>query len=180
MMQSVALQEVSVRKQAPGPPPKFFLLPPPAATPGLVPYSATVAPFADCDPLPSAQIDAVVERAATAQSVDPDLLRSVIRQESAFRPCSVSVKGAVGLMQLMPATINQFSVSDPFDPMKNVDAGAKLLKQLLNKYSGDLARALAAYNAGTVPVDSAGAVPDIPETLNYVKKILSDLPAKKN
>ena len=75
-------------------------------------------------------------------------------------------------MQLMPATIEQFKVEDVFDPQQNIEAGATYLKQLLDKYKGDLKLALAAYNAGPATVDKAGAIPDIKETQDYVEGIL--------
>jgi soluble lytic murein transglycosylase-like protein len=85
----------------------------------------------------------------------------------------------MGLMQLMPASASQLGVSNPFDPEANVDAGAKLLKELLTRYGGDLPLALGAYNAGPARVDAAAGVPGIPETQEYVKRILSGLPAQK-
>ena len=79
-------------------------------------------------------------------------------------------------MQLMPDTATQFGVKDPFDPKQNIDAGAKYLKELIGRYSGNLAVALGAYNAGPAKVDEAGgAVPPIPETTDYVKQILDKL-----
>ena len=72
-------------------------------------------------------------------------------------------------MQLMPATAEQFHVKDPFDPQENLDAGAKFLRQLLEKYKGDLSLSLAAYNAGAATVDAAHGIPDIPETRDYVE-----------
>jgi len=81
-------------------------------------------------------------------------------------------------MQIMPAIATQFGVHDPFDPKQNVDAGTKLLKQLLAKYSGDVKLTLAAYNAGSARVDSVGGVPNIPETVNYVIDVISKLPKK--
>ena len=78
-------------------------------------------------------------------------------------------------MQLMPITQSQFAVANPFDVKENIDAGTKLLKQLLDRYGGDLAKALSAYNAGAGRVDKSGAVPDIPETRNYVLSILEEL-----
>ena len=76
-------------------------------------------------------------------------------------------------MQLMPSTQTQFQVADPFDPQQSLDAGTKLLKTLLDRYNGDVSLALSAYNAGPAKVDKAGAVPDIPETKNYVLSILT-------
>jgi soluble lytic murein transglycosylase-like protein len=107
--------------------------------------------------------------------VDPELIRAVINQESGSRPCAVSEVGAQGLMQLMPATASELGVQNAFDPKQNVDAGAKLLKQLLAKYNGDISLALSAYNAGESRVDREGAVPPISETINYVFSILSQL-----
>src|SRR4051812_211846 len=97
--QSIAQQRLSVQKQIGTVAQQgFFVLPPPS---GVTRYSV---PMANCEPLPSAEVDSLVTTAATAQSLNPDLLRAVIRQESGFRPCAVSSKGALGLMQLMPAT----------------------------------------------------------------------------
>jgi soluble lytic murein transglycosylase-like protein len=76
----------------------------------------------------------------------------------------------------MPATAAQFNLEDVFDPKENVDVGARLLKELLGRYNGNLAFALGAYNAGPSRVDEAGGVPNIPETVNYVNRILSSLP----
>jgi soluble lytic murein transglycosylase-like protein len=126
---------------------------------------------ADCDPIPDPYASAILGYAATTQQLDIKLLRAVILQESGFRPCAVSPKGAQGLMQLMPATMDQFHLSDAFDPRQNVEAGAKYLKQLLEKYNGDVALALAAYNAGPTAVDDAGGIPDIKETRDYVESI---------
>ncbi len=127
---------------------------------------------ADCDPLPPAEIAPIVDGAAQRNQIDTALLRGVIDQESAGRPCAVSQKGARGLMQLMPATVEQFAVTDAFDPKQNVDAGARFLKQLLDKYKGDLSLTLAAYNAGPSTVDQANGIPEIQETKDYVDSIL--------
>jgi soluble lytic murein transglycosylase-like protein len=78
-------------------------------------------------------------------------------------------------MQLMPATQDQFKVADPFNPVSSLEAGTKLLKQLLDRYHGDLFLALSAYNAGAGTVDKAGGIPQIPETQKYVSNILSRL-----
>ena len=100
------------------------------------PVSMLEGMVADCDPLPSGQVDALIGENAKAESVSPDLLREVMRKESGFRPCAISRAGAQGLMQLMPATAQQFHVSDPFDPKQNTAAGAKFLKSLLDRYWG--------------------------------------------
>jgi len=155
----------------------FFVLAPPAGLGANVAAFAAVA--ADCESLPSSQVDSLVEHAAKRQDLDKETLRAVMQQESAFRPCAISSKGAMGLMQLMPATASQFGVSNPFDPAGNVEAGAAFLKQLLVRYGGDLALALGAYNAGPAKVDAAAGVPNIPETQDYVKQVLSTLPEKQ-
>jgi soluble lytic murein transglycosylase-like protein len=132
---------------------------------------------AECDPIPDPYASVILGYAAGAHHIDPKLLRNVILKESGFRPCAVSAKGAQGLMQLMPATIDQLHVADPFDPKQNVDAGARYLNQLLERYKGDIALALAAYNAGPSSVDKAGGIPDIKETRDYVEAITSALGA---
>jgi len=152
----------------------FFTTPwprPQPLTPAAPAPAAQPASFA-CEPLAATQLDAIVHDAALREQVAPDLLRAVIRQESAGYPCAVSRQGAQGLMQLMPATARQFSVRNAMDPRQNVDAGARLLRQLLDRYPGDLASALAAYNAGPTTVDQHGGVPPYAETQNYVQQIL--------
>lgn len=129
---------------------------------------------AECEPLPDAIVAPLVEDAAKSHEVQPNLLRAVIERESGFRACAVSPKGAEGLMQLMPQTVDDLGVSDPFDPKENIDAGAKFLKQLLDLFKGDVAQALGAYNAGPAAAKS-GAIPDIPETRDYVDAIMKKL-----
>jgi soluble lytic murein transglycosylase-like protein len=130
-----------------------------------------------CDSLPSQFIDSLIDSAAKTSSVAPELIRGVMQQESAFRPCAVSPKGAMGLMQLEPATASDLGVKNPFDPTDNVLGGARLLRQLLDRYQNDLPMTLGAYNAGSGRVDAAMGVPAIPETIDYVKRILDKLPA---
>ena len=139
--------------------------PPPALPAGDLPKQVS------CFAVPRQSIEPVVDRAAASAGVSAQLVRAVIMQESAFNPCAVSAKGAQGLMQLMPATARDFGVSNPFDPKQNVEAGAGLLRQLLDKYGGDISLALSAYNAGSTRVDKTGKVPAIPETINYVRSI---------
>jgi soluble lytic murein transglycosylase-like protein len=172
---SLALQRASVEKQTGQPGQKgFFVL----ARPARLGAAAALVSGA-CEPLPEPDVDALVERAAKSQDLDETLLRGVMRQESAFRPCAVSQKGAMGLMQLMPVTARQLGVPNPFDPAANTDAGAKFLKELLVRYGGDMSLALGAYNAGPSEVDAAGGLPAIPETQDYVKRILSALSPKQ-
>jgi len=128
-----------------------------------------------CEPLAPEAWLPLVRQAAVREGLAVELLTAVIQQESAFLPCVVSSKGAMGLMQLMPATAEMLGVKDPFDPRENVDAGARFLKELLVRYGGNLALALSAYNAGPRRVDAAGGVPPIPETQDYVKDILEKL-----
>lgn len=112
-----------------------------------------------------------VERAASRHGVDPALLVAVIRAESAFDPEAVSPKGAIGLMQLMPATAELLAVDDPTDPGQNIDGGARWLRRMLDRFEGDLELALAAYNAGPETVVRYGGVPPYRETRQYVRAV---------
>jgi soluble lytic murein transglycosylase-like protein len=141
----------------------------------IVPFATAETGYAECDPLPAGELNPLIESAARKSGVDAQLVRAVIDQESAGRPCALSARGAQGLMQLMPDTADDFEVQDAFDPKQNVEAGAKLLKSLLNRYNNDTSLALSAYNAGATRVDQAGGVPQIPETVDYVAEILSKL-----
>ena len=128
-----------------------------------------------CEPVAQPELSKMIDNVARKHSVDPALVREVARQESGFHACAVSPKGAQGLMQLMPTTQAQFEVRDPFNPQESLSAGAKLLKQLLDRYKGDLSLALGAYNAGMTRVDRTFSVPEIPETKDYVTGILGRL-----
>jgi len=173
---SVMKQISAVSGKAPAPAASFFTVPWIETPVQLTAFSAPAINVPPCDPLPGGQLDKLIEESSKQEGVKTDLIRAVIGQESGGRPCAVSPKGAQGLMQLMPATSAQFGVSDPFNPKQNVDAGVKLLKQLLAKYNGDISLALSAYNAGAERVDHDGGVPSIPETVNYVTDILGKLP----
>ena len=125
----------------------------------------------------SAPYDAAINEQARRQGVAEDLVRAVIQVESAFNPYAVSNKGAMGLMQLMPATATELGVKDPFDPEQNIRGGVKYLKQLLVRYDNKVELALAAYNAGIGNVEKYGAVPPFKETRNYVNKITQAAPS---
>jgi soluble lytic murein transglycosylase-like protein len=120
----------------------------------------------------AAAYDDVIVDNSHANGLRPDLVRAVIQVESGFNPSARSPKGAMGLMQLMPATAQQFNVTNPFNPRENVRAGTAYLRQLLDRYDNNEELALAAYNAGPGAVDKHGeSVPPYQETQNYVSKV---------
>jgi soluble lytic murein transglycosylase-like protein len=119
------------------------------------------------------QYDSIIERAAVSSALEANLLRAVIVVESGFNSRAVSKRGAVGLMQLMPATANRFGVSNPYDAQQNVRAGARYLKFLIDRFGQNIRLALAAYNAGEDAVDrNGGQIPPFSETMAYVPRVL--------
>jgi hypothetical protein len=117
------------------------------------------------------EIDGLVEQTASRFKVDPELVRAIVRVESDYDPKAVSSKGAMGLMQLIPATAQRFGVENPFDPKQNLEGGVNYLKYLLEHFGGDLGLSLAAYNAGEHSVERYGGIPAFAETRNYVRKV---------
>jgi soluble lytic murein transglycosylase-like protein len=120
--------------------------------------------------VPSTVYDAHIERVAREHGLDPSFVKAVALVESGFNSQAVSPKGAMGLMQLMPATARQYGVRDAFDPHQNLQAGARHLRSLLDEF-GDSRLALAAYNAGSGAVRRHGGVPAYRETQDYVRKV---------
>jgi len=134
------------------------------------PHATTSAPSA----VPSLGPDVLhqlVQETAHKHNVDPNLVSAVISTESNWNTSAISRKGAQGLMQLVPETAQHFGVYNPFDPAQNVDAGVRYLSMLLDRYNGDLPKALAAYNAGPSVVDRWGGIPNYRETREYVRKV---------
>jgi soluble lytic murein transglycosylase-like protein len=187
MEASIAKQRESVRRQAESavavrgaPEQEWYTTPWPRSAAWIRPM-VPVIPIAQssyalpCLQLPSAALEPMIERAAGREGLSPSLLSAVIRKESAGYPCAVSDKGAMGLMQLMPATAAGLGVADPLDPGQNLDAGARFLSGLLSRYQGNLSLALAAYNAGPGAVDRNGGIPPYRETRNYVRDILNTI-----
>jgi soluble lytic murein transglycosylase-like protein len=117
------------------------------------------------------KIEEMIREVSARYRVDPALVRAVIQTESNWNSSAVSRKGALGLMQLVPGTAQQLGVYNAFDPKQNLDGGVRYLHTLLERYNGDLDRALAAYNAGPTAVDRAGGIPRYRETREYVHKV---------
>ncbi len=137
----------------------------------------TRASFAASPELTAAQqanrekIEQMIREVSARYRVDPALVRAVIETESNWNASAISRRGALGLMQLVPGTAMQLGVSNAFDPKQNLDGGVRYLHMLLERYNGDLDKALAAYNAGPGAVDRAGGIPRYRETRDYVQKV---------
>jgi soluble lytic murein transglycosylase-like protein len=117
------------------------------------------------------KIEQMIREVSARYRVDPALVRAVIQTESNWNASAISRRGALGLMQLVPGTAMQLGVSNAFDPKQNLDGGVRYLHMLLERYNGDLDKALAAYNAGPGAVDRAGGIPRYRETRDYVQKV---------
>jgi len=121
--------------------------------------------------LETASIDNLVNHYARKHALDPDLVKAVVKAESNFDPACVSSAGARGLMQVMPTTAAEMEIYDLFDPSQNIAAGSRYLRQMFERFSGNLDLALAAYNAGPTAVDNYGGVPPYAETRMYLKNV---------
>ena len=121
--------------------------------------------------LPPAEISRLVEQTAVRHDVDPELVHAIIQVESDYDPGAISHKGAMGLMQLIPATAQRFGVQNPLDPKQNIEGGVTYLRHLLDLFQGDLELSLAAYNAGENSVLRRGGIPSFTETRNYIRKV---------
>ncbi len=119
-----------------------------------------------------ASYDDVITEAAKRHGISSSLLKALIHVESYFNPKAVSSKGAMGLMQIMPENLQALDIRDPFDPWENIMGGAAYLKAMLERFSGQLPLALAAYNAGPTAVERYNAIPPYPETMRYVQKVM--------
>jgi soluble lytic murein transglycosylase-like protein len=138
-----------------------YVPPPPAAT------------VAEPSPAPARDPKEILRDAAGKYQLPASFVESVAKVESAMKNEAISPKGAIGVMQLMPGTAKALA-ADPHDPEQNIDAGTRLLRDLLVKYNGDVAKALAAYNAGAGAVDKYNGVPPYPETQSYVDKVIEN------
>lgn len=117
--------------------------------------------------------DQLIREISQRHNINPALVKAVIKAESDFDPNAVSKKGARGLMQLMPKTLKDFRVYDPFHPRENINGGVQFLKRLLKRFNNDLTLTLAAYNAGPETVERYNTIPPYQETQLYVKKVLN-------
>ena len=120
----------------------------------------------------TARFDPVIREACATYHIPPALVRAIMNAESNFDPHAMSNKGAIGLMQLMPTTGSEMAVTDISDPAENIRGGVRYLRVLTNRFDGDMVRIVAAYNAGPNAVLQAGGVPQIPETQDYVRKVI--------
>jgi soluble lytic murein transglycosylase len=136
---------------------------------GLESRSRHISPYV---PRNYSEFEEIISETATRYDLDPDLIRAIIQIESGGIPDARSSKGAIGLMQLMPGTSSNLAVSNPFDPKANIRGGTKYLRQLIERFRGNLVLALAAYNAGPGKVERYKGIPPYPETRRYVRKVL--------
>lgn len=131
-----------------------------------------VSSYSGYDGKTTSALDNIFNEAAATYNLDVNLLRAVAKQESNFDTTSTSSSGAMGIMQLMPGTAENLGCADPYDPYQNIMAGANYLRQLIDRYNGNVETALAAYNAGPTAVAEYGGVPPFEETQNYIQKVM--------
>lgn len=148
--------------------------------PDEVPFARTVAiealetsPTASGPALSQTAIRTLVDEIAARVGLDNRLAHAVVQVESNYQPLAISPRGAMGLMQIMPVIVRQYDVADPFNPERNLEAGMRHLRSLLQRF--DVRRALAAYNAGESAVTRYGGVPPYRETQTYVQRIMTAL-----
>jgi soluble lytic murein transglycosylase-like protein len=166
-------------------------LAPAAYASAVSPYESAVAPYGASTELASASVpasgpalasgspgstayDATIAQAAARYGLDPAVLHGLIQQESGFDPSAQSSAGALGLTQLMPATAASLGVTEPLDPTQSIEGGARYLSEMLSRFGGNTADALAAYNAGAGAVERYGGVPPYAETQEYVAKVMAN------
>ena len=149
----------------------------PPAEHKAAPHAVPQASAATSTPSGLGNLDEAVRVIAKQHSLPPQLIHSVIKVESNYNPLAVSSKGALGLMQLIPSTARRFGVLDVFNPVENIEGGAKYLRYLLDRYDNNYPLALAAYNAGEQAVEKYGGIPPFAETRNYVIQVGKQLGA---
>ncbi len=125
----------------------------------------------DTVPLNRGAFPEIIREVSAVHGVDESLIRAIIHAESAYQPDAKSPKGAQGLMQLMPPTQAELGVSDPYDPIENIEGGTRYLAGLLEQFDGDIRLASAAYNAGPGAVERYQGIPPYPETQEYVRRV---------
>lgn len=143
----------------------------------IVPLPSTGSVRENASVARKSDFEEIIQEASVKYGVDPKLIKAIIQQESSFNPTAVSHAGAAGLMQLMPLTAKGLGVTNAMDPRQNIMGGTKYIRQMLDKYDGNLTLALAAYNAGPGNVDKYNGVPPFKETMNYVRKVTGNYQA---
>jgi soluble lytic murein transglycosylase-like protein len=140
----------------------------------------TMAVVSAMPPMASAELITLIDTIAARHGVESSLVHSLIRAESNYNPIAISPRGAVGMMQLIPATAKRFGVNNAFDVTENVEGGVRYLKFLLSYYGDNYTKAIAAYNAGEGAVDRYNGVPPYAETRTYVSRVASNLTMARN